>query len=88
MREPFLFHSSLPGVWVPSRFLFFSLFPLSYPVTQGSVLHLWLYESFCQLSVGNSMRIVPHVDVFLMYVWEELSSMSLYSAIWVSPHII
>ena len=27
------------------------------------------------------MRIIPHVDVFLMYLWEEVSFTSYYSAI-------
>ena len=38
MRDLFLFHSSLPGVQIPSCFLS----PLSYPVTWGSFLQLWL----------------------------------------------
>ena len=51
VREPFFFHSSLPGAQVLSRFLF-SLFPLSFSVTWGSFLPLGLYEVFCGRSVG------------------------------------
>ena len=31
-----------------------------------------------------SVRIVPHVNVFLMYLWEEVSSTSFYSTILIS----
>lgn len=34
----------------------------------------------------NSVKTVPHVDMFLMYLWKEVSSMSLYSAILISSH--
>ena len=33
---------------------------------------------------GYSVRIVPHIDVFLIYLWEGVSSMSFYSTILIS----
>lgn len=30
-----------------------------------------------------SLRVIPFLDVFLMYLWEGVSSMSLDSAIWI-----
>ena len=48
--EIYLFHSSLPGMRVPYQFLSPPL--SSYLVTWQSVLKLWLYEIFCQHSIG------------------------------------
>ena len=41
------------------------------------LFHLIYYGS----SVKYPVRIVPQADVFLMYLWEEVSSMFFYSAI-------
>ena len=80
-QEPFLFFSSLPGVQVPSHFLFFSPFHLpGYLETflvLSSVWGLLLVFDRC------SLRVIPFLDVFLMYLWEGVSSMSLDSAIWI-----
>ena len=68
--KPFLLHSSLPLVQVPSLFFclcfFFFLWP--YPGC-GEFLAFWevwgLLPAFSRCSIG----VVPHVDVFLMYLW-------------------
>ena len=77
VRLAFFFHSSLPRVQVPSQFLLFSLFPSSYPVTWGSFLKLWLYEIW-KHSVGVLWELFHMWMDFLMYLWEEVSSTSLY----------
>ena len=66
VREHFLFHNSLPDMQVPSQFLFSPLFILpSYVVIFLAALVVWdLLTAFSKYSV----RIVPHVDVFLMYL--------------------
>ena len=66
----FLLHSSLLEVQVPSLFfcLCFFFFPTQ---VHGDFLAFWevsgLLPAFSRCSVG----VVPHVDVFLMYLWEE-----------------
>ena len=37
------------------------------------------------ISSWFSVRIIPHVDVFLMYLWDEVSSTSFYSPILIWP---
>ena len=64
--SPFLFHRSLPRAQVPSLFPFFPLsFVLpSYVVNLLAALVVWnLLSAFSRYSV----RIVPDVDLFLMY---------------------
>ena len=79
----FLFLSFLPGALVLSRWLFFIVVVL----TQ---LHRDLSYSFgCirdLLTVFSwfSVRIVPHVDIFLMCLSGEMSSVSFYSTILIS----
>ena len=66
--KPFLLHSSLPPVQVPSLFfcLCFFFFLLPYPGTWGfSCLLGSLRSSANKCSVG----VVPHVYIFLMYLW-------------------
>ena len=83
--KPFLLHSSLPLVQVLSLF-FLSVFSFLFCPTQvrGEFLAFWevwgLLPAFSRCSVG----VVPHVDVFLMYLWEEVSSMSFYSTVLIS----
>ena len=66
----FLLHSYLPDAQVPSLFfcLYFFFFLLPYLV-HGEFLVFWevwgLLPAFSRCSVGA----VPHVDVFLMYLW-------------------
>ena len=65
-----LLHSSLPEVQVPSLFFFLCVFffLLPYP-------GMWGFS--CLLEVSGllpafsrcSLAVVPHVDVFLMYLW-------------------
>ena len=81
VREPFSFtapsqgHRSHPDSFSSPFFL------PSYAVTFLAALIVWyLPPAFSRYSV----RTVPHVDVFLMYFWEEVSSMSFYSAILIS----
>ena len=50
VKEPFLFHSSLPWAQAPSRFLSFFSFIL--PSLWWSFLQFWLYEISCQHLVG------------------------------------
>ena len=63
VRETFLFHSSLPGVLVPSRF-FFSFHPtwISRDLSYSFDCIRYLLSAFS----GYPVRIVPHVDVFLI----------------------
>ena len=68
--KPFLLHRSLPEVHVPSLFfcVCFFFFLLPYPGTWEFLAfwELWgLLPAFNRCSVGT----VPHVDVFLIYLW-------------------
>lgn len=76
----FLFSSSFPGVQVLFCFLFslFETVVLSpYIVMFRAFLSFQVFEVFCLCSV----RVVPLVDIFLIFLWEEVSSKSYYSAI-------
>lgn len=82
VREPFLFYSSLPGVQRshPDSFFLFPAHP-TWLCSDGVVLVVWdLPPTFSRYSV----RIVPHVNVFFMYLWEEVTTMSFCSAILIS----
>ena len=84
VRKRFLFHSSLPGVQVLSLFLLFFFQPIGYMVIFLAILILWdLLSVFSRYSV----RIFPQVDVFLMCLWEKVSSVSFYSALWSGPRV-
>ena len=80
--EPFLFFSSLPGVQVLSCFLFFFFF---FPFILPSYLEIFLVHSrvwgLQPVFIRCSLRVVPFVDVFLIYLWVKVSFMSFYSAI-------
>lgn len=68
---------------LPSRFVSPILMPcifLSYVVTWGSFLQLRLLKR-------SSARAVPHVGVFLVCLWEEVSSTSFSSAILISASL-
>ena len=71
-----LFYSSLPVVLVPSRFLFSFVLP-DYIVILLVILALWDLLALSKYSV----RIVLHGGILLMYLWEEMGSMSFYSSI-------
>ena len=71
VQEPFLFHGSLPQVQVPSWFL--SLLSFCSVFLPGYVeifLTFQKSEVFCQLYNRYSVRIILHVDLFLMFVGE------------------
>ena len=60
----------------PSSFFFSFILP-GYMMIFLAILFVRDLPAFNRYCV----RIVPHVDVFLMYLWEEMSSMSFYSTI-------
>ena len=59
VKDPFFFQS--PPSQASSRF------PLIPPSTWLPFLQFWLYETFCQCSVGT-LWIVPHIDVIYAFV--------------------
>ena len=60
------------------------LFPFILPRYMGIFLAALVVWDLLQAFSRYSVRTVPHVDVFLMYLWEEVSSTSLYSTILIS----
>ena len=73
-----------------------SLWPNSFVVVVVVLIffHAWLHGDFLGPSVvwgplpvfsRYSVRIVLHIDVFLIYLWEKVSFMSYYSAILITP---
>lgn len=62
MRDPFLFHSSLPGVQIPSCFFF----PPVLPSYMGFFLAALVVKDLLPAFSWFSVRIVPCVHVFLM----------------------
>ena len=83
VQESFLFHSPLPRVQDPSWFLsaFVVLFLISRTQLHGDFLALSVVWSFLPALSRYSVRIIPCVDVFLMYLWKKLDFISYYSAI-------
>ena len=64
----FLLHGSLPEVQVPS--LFFCLCFFFCPTqVRGEFLAFWEVSGFLPAFSRCSVVVVPHVDVFLMYLW-------------------
>ena len=80
VQEPFLLHSSLPGAQTLSPFFLF-LFPFVLPNYMEVFLSFWMPEVFCQHSVAVLCKSVPLVDVFSMFLWENVNSTSYSSAI-------
>ena len=78
VREPSPFFSSLPGVQVSYQFLFFHVVLPGNVVTFLVALVVWDLQP---VSSRYSVRLVPDVVVFLMCLWEEVSSISFCSAI-------
>lgn len=81
----FLFHSSFPGMSVPFWCLFF------FPHTQLCGNVSWCFGCIRNLLLIFSwfpVRIVPHVDIFLIHLWRQVSSTSSYSTILISSPII
>ena len=72
-----LFYSSFPGVQVPSQFLFSFVLPGNVVILLV-ILALWDLPAFSKYSV----TIVLHGDVFLMYLWKEVGSMSCIPSSW------
>ena len=68
--KPFLLHSSLPEVQVPSLLfcLCFFFFLLPYP-GNGEFLAFWEVWGLLPAFSRCSVVVVAHVDVFLMYLW-------------------
>ena len=56
MRDPFLFHSSLPGVQISSCFFFFPVLPSCMGIFLAALVVKDLLSAFSWFSV----RIVPH----------------------------
>ena len=54
---------------VPILLSLFFLFSFVLPRYVGSFFPFGKSEVFCQRLVGCSVGVVPHVDVFLMYLW-------------------
>ena len=87
IREPFFFHSSLPRGRGPIPV---PLFPCPFlllhylGILLADLVECDLTPAFSRFSV----RCVLHVDVFLMYLWEEVSSRCLYSVIFISSHSV
>ena len=79
--ETFPLHSSLSGAQVLSWFPSLSLF--SFILSCHLEILLALSEVWGLLPTFSkySVRIVTHRDVFLMYLWEEMSSTSFYSCV-------
>ena len=84
VQEPLLSFSFPPRVAGPILtflFLFFSLLSLILPSCIGVCLVLLGVQGPLLVFSRFSVRIVPFVDVFLMYLWEEVNSTSSYSTI-------
>lgn len=80
--QPLLSFSSLPEAQVPTHFcLFIFFFPFILP--NYVEIPLVLSDVWVLLPVFSRrpVRVVPFVDVFLIYLWEEASSVSSCSAI-------
>ena len=68
-----------------STFLFFLFSLSSCPVTLGPFLVLLGVQVLLLAFSRCSVRTVPFVEVFLMYLWVEVNSMSSYSTIFTPP---
>lgn len=71
VRDALFFHSSLPGVQVPSWFLFFFFFFHLAQPHGWSFLQFWLYE-ICQHSVGILWNCFPCRCVFDVWVGSKI----------------
>ena len=88
VQELLLTFGSPPGVLVPSHFLFSFFLSFILPGCVGIFLVLLDVWGLLLVFSKSSVRIVPFVDVFLMYLWGEANSTSSYSAILTPPPII
>ena len=72
----FLLHSSLPEVQIPSQFLCLLFFSFFFCPTLVSGAFLAFMEVWGLLPAFNrcSVEILPHIDVFLMYLWRGRQS--------------
>ena len=69
--KPFLLHSSLPLVQVPSLFFVSVISFFFYPTqVRGDFLAFWDVCRLLPAFSGCSVGAVPRVDVFLLYLWE------------------
>ena len=84
VQEPSLFHSSLPGVLLPSGFSTLFSLPFSFVLSSFIEILPVLSEVWGLLPVFSrySVRTVPQVDVFLdVCLWGEVSFLSFYAVI-------
>ena len=82
VQKPLLSFSNLPGVQVPTCFHSPSVSPPIFVQPSYMEIPLVLSGVWVLLPVFSRYpsRIDPFVDVFLKYLWEEVGSMSFYSA--------
>ena len=78
MREPFCFEMKASSC--PDAFYFYFFIPFSYVVI---VLTALVIRALLPVFSGYSVNLF-HMEIFLMYLWEEMSSTSFYSAILIS----
>lgn len=78
MREPFCFEMKASSC--PDSFYFYFFIPFSYVVI---VLTALVIRALLPVFSGYSVNLF-HMEIFLMYLWEEMSSTSFYSAILIS----
>ena len=81
VREPLLFFRSPPGVQAPAHFLCSLFISFVLPSYMGSFLVLLGVQGPLLVFSWCSVRAVPFVYIFLMYLWWEANSMSSYSAL-------
>ena len=83
----FLLSQLLPGAQVPSQLLLYFLFIYLFCPTQlcGDVLALSEVWDLLPALGKYSVRIVSHVHVFVLYLWEEVNLTIYYSAILIAP---
>lgn len=83
MKEHFLFHSAFPRCRNHPDSFFFFFFPFILP---GYLVVFIVALITWDLPVFNrcTLRIIPYVDLFLMYLWEKVISMSFLYAIFIS----
>ena len=85
-----LFYFLIPGVQIMSCFLSscFSLLCFILPIYAGIFIFLSSDQDFLLVFSQCSVRIVANVHAFLMYLWEQMSSVSCYSFILIGAFIL
>ena len=85
VQEPLFTFSSPPGVLVPSCFLFSFFLPFILCSYVGIFLVLLGVRGLPLVFSRCSVKFIPFVDVFLIYLWGEVNFTSSYSAILTTP---